>query len=162
MKKTEAQIPAVGIMQTHDFGDSKYYRIACKCGQEKDDINMNVEVDECDIAVHTYVTVSTCWWRERFNTFDSIHNPFMYTTKKIANDVINRAMIIWTVLTKGYVEMESWTSMNEQQALNYAETLKSAIEDVKAFRSKREEKAALVKASKKQNVDDVLTDKYDV
>jgi hypothetical protein len=36
----------------------------------------------------------------------------------------------------GYVEYEASIIMSEQQALNYAETLKSAIIDVKQFREK--------------------------
>ena len=46
--------------------------------------------------------------------------------------------------TQGYVEYEASVIMTEQQALNYAETLRSAINDVKEFRS-----AIIDKQSKK-------------
>ena len=36
--------------------------------------------------------------------------------------------------TKGYIKTESIVAMTEQQALNYADTIKSAIQDVKEFR----------------------------
>ena len=35
--------------------------------------------------------------------------------------------------------------MGEQQALNYAETLKSAVKDVKMFQAERKEKSAVTK-----------------
>jgi hypothetical protein len=47
---------------------------------------------------------------------------------------MNRWQKIWTLLTRGYVEYEASIIMTEQQALNYAETLKLAIKDVEVFR----------------------------
>ena len=41
---------------------------------------------------------------------------------------------MWALLTKGYVEYEADLIMNEQQAFNYAETLKKAVNDVKNFK----------------------------
>jgi hypothetical protein len=41
------------------------------------------------------------------------------------------------VWTKGYVKCETVITMTEQQALNYAETLKSAVKDVKEFKEKK-------------------------
>ena len=43
---------------------------------------------------------------------------------------------MWTLLTKGYIDTESTVCLNKQQALNYAETLKSSITDVEEFRAK--------------------------
>ena len=47
---------------------------------------------------------------------------------------MNRFQTIWTLLTKGYVEYEGTVIMTQQQAVNYAETLKSAVTDVEKFR----------------------------
>jgi hypothetical protein len=44
------------------------------------------------------------------------------------------------LLTKGYIDTESNMHLNKQQALNYAETLKSAIDDLEAFRNDRQNK----------------------
>lgn len=161
MKTIKPEIPAAGIMKTSDYGDSKYYRISCQCGQPSDDIILNVDVDDHGITVHTWTTVKTCWWKERFNTFDSIHNPLIYTLKRIANDAINRTTVIWQVLTKGYIEMEAWTMMDKQQALNFAHTLETAIADVDQFRNDRKTKETPT-LLKPDNVDDVLTDTYKV
>jgi hypothetical protein len=107
------QKPAEGILQKRSWGDAKVYKIVCECGQEDHEHNVWVEADECGVNVNTYVTVKTNFWS------------------------MTRWNHIWKLLTKGYVDFETTISMTEQQALNYAETLKSAIEDVKEFRKPR-------------------------
>jgi hypothetical protein len=115
------QIPAEGIMKTNDWGDSKVYRITCNCGDENHNHNMWVEADEHDIIVTIYTTGKTNFWTK------------------------TRWYHIWTLLTKGYIDTESSVHLNKQQALNYAETLKSSIADVEKFRSERKEKSAVTK-----------------
>lgn len=119
-----AQIPAEGIMQTNDWGDSRVYRIACNCHDENHNHNMWVEADDCDIQVTIYTTSKTNWWSK------------------------TRWYHIWTLLTKGYVDTESTVHLSKQQALNYSATLKSAIEDLEAFRKDRQgkkERAKIIK-----------------
>ena len=118
------QIPAEGIMKTNDWGDSRVYRVACNCGVENHNHNMWVEADDCDISVTIYTTGKTNYWSK------------------------TRWYHIWTLLTKGYIDTESTVHLSKQQALNYAETLKSAIEDLEAFRKDRqgkEERAIITK-----------------
>ena len=115
------QIPAEGIMQTNDWGDSRVYRIACNCVYENHNHNMWVEADDHDITVTIYTTGKTNYWSK------------------------TRWYHIWTLLTKGYIDTESTVCLTKQQALNYAETLKSAIIDVETFRAERKEKSATVK-----------------
>jgi hypothetical protein len=107
-----AQTPAEGIMKTNDWGDSRVYRIACNCGDENHNHNMWVEADDGDITVTIYTTGKTNYWSK------------------------TRWYHIWTLLTKGYIDTESTVCFSKQQALNYAETLKSAIVDVEEFRAK--------------------------
>ena len=76
----------------------------------------------------------------------SLHN----TTQKSKWWSLNRWQTIWILLTKGYVEHEANIIMTEQQALNYAETLKKAIKDVSAFKKSAENSAA-VKAASQQD-----------
>jgi hypothetical protein len=115
------QTPAEGIMKTNDWGDSRVYRIACNCGDENHNHNMWVEADDHDITVTIYTTGKTNYWSK------------------------TRWYHIWTLLTKGYIDTESTVCLTKQQALNYAETLKSAIIDVETFRAERKEKSATVK-----------------
>jgi hypothetical protein len=117
----KAQIPAEGIMQTNDWGDSKVYRVACNCHDETHNHNIWVEADDCDIQVTIYTTGKTNFWSK------------------------TRWYHIWTLLTKGYIDTESSVHLSKQQALNYAETLKSAIKDLEQFRAERKEKSVTAK-----------------
>jgi hypothetical protein len=110
------QIPAEGIMKTGDWGDSKVYRVACNCHDESHNHNVWIEADDHDIVVNIYTTGKTNWWSK------------------------TRWHHIWTLLTKGYIDTESSVHLTEQQALNYAETLKNAIDDLKTFRNARQNK----------------------
>jgi hypothetical protein len=108
-----AEIPAEGIMKTHDWGNSKVYRVDCTCGDENHLHNVWIEADDHDITVSVYTTVKTNWWSK------------------------TRWYHIWTLLTKGYIDTESTVCMTKQQALNYSTTLMNAIEDVKQFQKIR-------------------------
>lgn len=109
----KAQIPAVGILKRSEWGDAKSYQIICECGDANHDHNVWVEADEGNVTVTTYTTQKSKWWS------------------------LNRWQTIWILLTKGYVEHEASIIMTQQQALNYAETLKKAIDDVTTFRSNK-------------------------
>lgn len=106
----EAQKPAEGILKTSEFGDSKWYHIRCDCGNDDCSHEMEVEADDFGVQVHIYVKNHTRWWEK------------------------NRWKQIWQILTKGYAHMDTTIILNEQTALNYSETLKSAINDVKQFK----------------------------
>lgn len=106
------QKPAQGIMKTGDWGDSVSYQIICDCHDSDHNHNLWIEAENVGISVTIYATVKSPWWS------------------------MNRFKQIWTLLTKGYLEQETVLAMSEQTALNYAETLKSAINDVKELRSK--------------------------
>lgn len=118
------QVPAEGIMKTNDWGDSKVYRVMCTCGDSNHEHNMWVEADESEVSVTIFTTASSNFWSK------------------------TRWYHIWTLLTKGYIDSESTVIMDRQQALNYAETLKSAIEDVNTFRNARQNKEERAKITK--------------
>ena len=107
----KAQTPAEGILKKNDWGDAKMYHVVCDCGESDHEHNLWVEADETGISVNIYVTVKSPWWS------------------------MNRFKQIWTVLTNGYLKHETTITMNEQAAFNYAETLKSAVKDVKEFKT---------------------------
>ena len=109
--------PALGIMRTNDWGDTKVYRVACDCGSNEHSHDLWVEADETNVTVTVFTTVKSKWWSR------------------------NRWQKVWTLLTKGYVEYEASLIMSQQQVLNYAKTLESAILDVERFRQKRHENA---------------------
>jgi hypothetical protein len=113
INKMTAQIPAQGILKRNEWGDAKSYQVTCECGDAGHDHNVWIEAEDTGISITTYTTQKTKWWK------------------------LNRWQKMWTLLTKGYIEYEASIIMNEQQALNYAETLKSAIKDVEKFRNDR-------------------------
>jgi hypothetical protein len=137
----KAEKPAEGIMKTGDYGNSKFYKVVCGCGQPDHDLDFEVEADETGVNVNTYITAKTDFWTETVKKRYDIDNPYLqeldWTLKDIVNGFVTRLKLTWTVWTKGYVRCETTIAMSEQQALNYAETLKSAIQDVKDFKKPR-------------------------
>ena len=107
------QAPAEGILLRKNYGDAKVYEVVCECGDCDHSHNVWVEAEDIGVTVTIYTQQKTKWWE------------------------LNRWQTIWTLLTKGYVERESTLIMGEQQALNYAETLKKATKDVDIFRKQR-------------------------
>ena len=134
----KAETPALGILRTNDFGNSKWYQIVCGCGQPDHTLTVEVESDEMGVNVNTYVTVKTDHWSQTVKKRYDIDSPWLqewdWVWKDLFNGFVTRVKLTWTVWIKGYVKAESTITMSEQQALNYAETLKSAIQDVKDFK----------------------------
>jgi hypothetical protein len=132
------EIPAEGIMKTGEFGDSKFYKVVCSCGQPDHDVNFEVEADETGVNVNTYVIAKSDYWGETFVRRFDIDSTWLqewdWFWKDLINDVVRRVKLTWRIWTRGYVQTETTISMTEQQALNYAETLKKAIQDVKDFK----------------------------
>lgn len=137
----KAEKPAEGILKRNDFGDSKYYQIVCSCGQEYHDHNVEVEADECGVNVNIYTTMKTDYWTETVYKRYDINNEVLQETEWFVKDLINgtirKLKLTWELWTTGAITTETTIHMSEQQALNYAETLKSAVKDVKEFRNKK-------------------------
>jgi len=109
----KAETPAIGILKTGDFGDAMFYHVRCDCGNEDDSHEIEVEADDMHVQVHVYLKLHTKWWEKA------------------------RWKQIWQLLTRGYADTQSTIVLREQAALNYAETLKLAVSDVKKFRDER-------------------------
>ena len=109
----KAQKPAEGILKTGEFGDYRSYHIHCECESPECAHEIAIEADDMLVTVQFYFTLRSKWYN------------------------ISRWKQIWKILTKGYIDIESTLVMNEQTALNYAETLKSAVKDVKVLRNDR-------------------------
>jgi len=137
----KAEAPALGIMKTKDFGDSVWYNVACECSDSSHDINFNVSVEDDVIAVNTHVESRTDYWSETFDKRYDIDNTWLqefdWAWKDLVNGFVARVKLTWRLWTKGYIRTESTVMLSEQQALNYAETLKTAIKDLETFKAKR-------------------------
>lgn len=110
------QIPAQGILKTNEWGDAKAYHIVCDCGQPDHSHNLWIEAEDTGITVTIYADVKSPWWKW------------------------NRFKQIWKLLTQGYLQYETVLTMDQQTALNYSNTLKTAIDDVEKFRKSRDPK----------------------
>jgi len=136
------QTPAEGIMLTADFGDSKFYKVVCSCGQPDHDIDFEVEAADTGVNVNTYVTTKTDYWTDTVKKRYDIDSQWLqeldWSWKDLVNGLVTRVKLTWGVWTKGYIETQTTIAMTEQQAINYAETLKSAVDDVKKIRSKND------------------------
>jgi hypothetical protein len=143
----KAETPAEGILKRNDFGDSKWYQVVCGCGQEYHDHNFEVEASEVGVDVNIYVTVTSDYWTEVVEKHYDIDNTwqqeFDWFWKDMFNGLIARLKVTWEVWTTGTVRAQTTITMSEQQALNYAKTLESAIQDVKHFTDERKWKANL-------------------
>ena len=139
--KMKAQIPAEGILKRNDYGDSKWYQIVCGCGQEYHNHNVDVEADECGVNVNIYTTVKTNYWSNAIDKRYDIDNPWLqefdWFWKDLINGTIRKLKLTWELWTTGAVTAETTITMSEQQAINYAEVLKSASADVVKFRKQR-------------------------
>jgi len=128
----KAQQPAEGILKVNDWGSSKLYKAVCVCTSDDCTHTIDVEAEDNDVTVTIYTTTRTNFWS------------------------LTRWQHIWTLLTKGYVDFETCIIMHKQAALNYAETLKSAIKDVESFRNDRQNKEERAKVTKEANNQDCV------
>lgn len=110
----KAEKPAEGILRLNDWGDSKWYQVSCDCTDPDHAHTVDIEADDHSVTVTIYATVKTKFWSR------------------------NRWRQIWDILCQGYVEYEGSIILKEQQAINYASALTSAVNDVKLFRAKEQ------------------------
>lgn len=122
-----------------------FYQVVCGCGQEYHDHNVEVEAADTGINVNIYATVKSDYWTEKVSKRYDIDNPWLqefdWFWKDLVNGTIRKIKLTWELWTTGAVTSQTTIAMSEQQALNYAETLKSAIKDVKAFREEHKQKS---------------------
>ena len=71
----KSETPALGIMQTGEYGDSKFYKVVCGCGQPDHDIDFEVEAADTGVNVNTYVTVKSDYWSQAIEKRYDIDNP---------------------------------------------------------------------------------------
>ena len=154
----KSQQPAEGILKRGDFGDSKFYQVVCGCGQDYHDHNVEVEASDTGINVNIYATAKTDYWSEtvkkRFDIDNVWQQEFDWFWKDLINGLVTRLKVTWQLWTTGAVKVETTIAMSEQQAINYAETLKSAVKDVKEFRRKKtssQENQQAIKSAQEQD-----------
>lgn len=140
----KAQKPAEGILLMNEWGHTKLYKVACQCGQPYHEHYLDVEAEDTGVNVTLCVTVKTDYWTETVEKRYDIDNvwlqEFDWFWKDLVNSTVRKLKLTWELWTTGAVTTETTIAMTEQQALNYAETLKTAVKDVQDFRKANLEK----------------------
>jgi hypothetical protein len=108
----KSQTPAMGVVKINEHGISKMYQVVCNCTSP--DCTHTVDIEATDNGV--WVTV---YAKVKLGLFN------------------NRWKHIWSLLTKGYAEFETDMLLNRQTAINYADMIKSAVNDVEEFRMRK-------------------------
>ncbi len=106
------QVPAQGVLLVNNWGSSKMYKAVCECGDNDCTHTIDVEAEDTGVIVTIYTTTRTNFWSK------------------------SKWRHIWRLLTKGYTDYETCIIMNKQVALNYANVLQSAVDDVEELRKK--------------------------
>jgi hypothetical protein len=138
----KAQIPAQGILKHSDYGTSMSYHVACNCGSPDCSHNVWIEAEtEPDmITITTYTMQKTDYWTEsaklRYDK-EGIAQWFDWFWKGLWNGLMIRLRLTKNIWFDGYAKYEAGILMNEQEALNYAETLKRSINDVREFKKEK-------------------------
>lgn len=111
------QTPAINILKMNEFKNSTSYRIECNCATPEHGVNMWVEVDS-DAE------------------FEQVNLAFIVetTTRDSCKKTFNRFKAVWDLLTKGYHTSEAYLIMDEQSAINVANTI---LNDVKKFKDRK-------------------------
>jgi hypothetical protein len=104
------EVPAKGILLVNEWGTSKMYKVVCECGNDDCTHTVDIEAEDTGVTVTIYTKTRTNFWS------------------------MNRWQHIWTLLINGHVDFETNIHLSEQSALNYSETLKQAVYDVKNFK----------------------------
>jgi hypothetical protein len=134
----KAQTPARGILLQDDWGHSKMYQAVCSCTSDDCTHTLDIEADEHNVIVNIYTTQHTDFWTESVKRKYDIESPWAQEVHwfwtGLWNGLINRLRLTRDIWFKGYVKYQGTLILTEQMALNYAETLKSAIKDVKEFK----------------------------
>ena len=139
----KAQKPARGIMLTHDFDNSKFFRVDCTCGNPDDAIDFVVELEDDmdEVQISTDIIHKTPFWKELapWDTY-KIDNSLLYwvvnSVKELINGTSHRLAITKEVWFNGYVKYQSTTFMTKQQTLNYAQALIDSVNELEKKQKK--------------------------
>ena len=132
------QEPAVGIMKTGDFGNARFYKVECSCGNPDDNVEFEIEADDFGITLNTFFTPKSPSWAGLVDSTGSFDSSWLwgidYSIRSLINGLHHRVKVTWEVWTKGYVKCYQTTIMSEQQAFNYGSVLIQSISDLKELK----------------------------
>jgi len=135
------QEPAEGILLQNDWGATKVYEVTCSCGTDDHSHRIWVEADDDRVTVATLTKQETNFWTKVVEPRYDIENEFLqkinWFVTGFINGIATRIRLTKNIWFDGYVTYESFTMLTEQQALNYATVLQTAIKDVAEFKKQK-------------------------
>lgn len=133
-----AEDPARGILMRYKYSDLQSFHVVCDCHENEHSHEILIESQNQEVSVTISTIEHTDFWSESFKKKLDIENNFFqkidWFWKDLFNGLIRKIKLTWILWTRGSVKYEACLLLNEQVALNYAEALKKAIEDVKKAR----------------------------
>lgn len=133
-----AQSPAQGILLINQWGSSKMYQVLCECGDSDCTHTVEVNADDCGVSVTIFTNQTTDFWtnsiKPRYDIDNEWLQKFDWWWKDLWNGLCTSLRLTKDIWFHGHAKYQASVHMSEQQALNYAETLKNAITDVKNFK----------------------------
>jgi hypothetical protein len=86
--------PALGIMSTGEYGDSRSFRVACDCHDNSHDVDLWIEVEPDgetrDITVTFYRELDTPFWESGFNRFREAWQILVHGRSRFSGSLIVR------------------------------------------------------------------------
>lgn len=140
MDNLQSEKPAIGILKSHDFGDSIFYSVPCQCGNPDDmiDFSLELEADSWNIVLNTAFTPKTAYWNRLVDDNGNFESSWLWSIdnkiRSLINGLYSRIIVTYEVWTTGYVKYYQSTIMSEQQALNYAAAINQSIQDLRKFK----------------------------
>lgn len=134
----KAQTPAKGILLSNDWGNSKSYTIECECSDESHSHTLSIDAEDHGITVTIYTDQTTDHWttviEPRYDIDNELAQWYNWFWVGVWNGLCTRLRLTKDIWFHGHVKYQSTLILSEQTALNYSETLKKAIVDVKNFK----------------------------
>lgn len=87
--------PALGIMATGIWDDSRSFRVACDCHSNEHDVDVWIEAEPDsetgEVTVTFYRELDTPWWESGFNRFREAWRILIYGRSRFSGSLIVRA-----------------------------------------------------------------------
>jgi len=136
-----AQKPAEGLMQLPSFGKSKWYLASCVCGDHDHAHTIEVEAEETgEVVVTIYTDQTTDFWSQKVDVKYNIKNDLLQRVHWFVTGLWNgfwrRITVTKELWLTGTIKYHSTVIMTEQQTINYMSMLKTATDEVKAYKAK--------------------------
>jgi hypothetical protein len=128
------QTPAEGVLLNKNYGDAASYTVACDCTDPTCSHQLWIEAEDHFVSVHLCTTQTTNHWSRIVEPRYTIKNKILTNLNWFWTDVINgtarKLKITYDIWVKGIIKYESCILLTEQQAINYANLLITAVQRV--------------------------------